>query len=57
MSPGFAVDESPDHLGEALRLPPQYERYRDRIEERLTPLANPHVRLGRPAAVTSREDR
>jgi glyoxalase family protein len=38
-SPGFAVDEEPEHLGEELRLPPQYERYRTRIEEILTPLA------------------
>jgi glyoxalase family protein len=38
-SPGFAVDEKPEHLGEALRLPPQYEQYRARIEEILTPLA------------------
>ncbi|WP_109698371.1 ring-cleaving dioxygenase [Chitinophaga deserti] len=26
--PGFAIDETPDHLGEALRLPPQYEPMR-----------------------------
>ena len=25
-SPGFAIDEDPEHLGEELRLPPQYER-------------------------------
>ena len=24
-SPGFATDEDPEHLGEALRLPPQHE--------------------------------
>ncbi len=40
-SPGFAVDEEPEHLGEALRLPPQYERRRDQLERSLTPLANP----------------
>ena len=27
-SPGFAVDEDPAHLGEALRLPPQHEHLR-----------------------------
>jgi glyoxalase family protein len=42
-SPGFAVDEDPDHLGEALRLPPQYEHLRDRIEPLLTPLENPRA--------------
>ena len=38
LSPGFAVDEDPDHLGEALRLPPQHEHLRERLEKRLTPL-------------------
>lgn len=56
VSPGFTVDEAPDHLGEALRLPPQYERYRDRIQERLVPLDNPRTRLGPPVA-TSQEGR
>jgi glyoxalase family protein len=42
-SPGFAIDEDPEHLGEALRLPPQYERLRDRLERSLTPLENPRV--------------
>lgn len=55
--PGFAVDESPEHLGEALRLPPQYERYRDQIEERLTPLDNPRVRLARTPAGAPEDDR
>lgn len=45
-SPGFAVDEDPDDLGEALRLPPQFEPYRDQISARLTPLRRPV----RPAA-------
>lgn len=53
--PGFAVDEAPDHLGEALRLPPQYERYRDAIEERLTPLDNPRARTPTPVAADIRE--
>jgi glyoxalase family protein len=47
-SPGFAVDEDPDHLGEALRLPPQYENLRDRLEAELTPLVNPRARTARP---------
>lgn len=53
--PGFAVDESAAHLGEGLRLPPQYERYRDRIEERLVPLDNPRARIAPPVAATNRE--
>jgi glyoxalase family protein len=48
-SPGFAVDEDPDHLGEALRLPPQYEPYRERIAERLAPLRNPRAGRAVPA--------
>ena len=28
LSPGFAVDEDPEHLGEALRLPKQHEHLR-----------------------------
>ncbi|NKX43242.1 ring-cleaving dioxygenase [Roseicyclus persicicus] len=36
--PGFAVDEDAAHLGEALKLPPQYEPYRARIERVLPPL-------------------
>lgn len=30
--PGFAVDEAPDSLGQALKLPAQYEAQRSRIE-------------------------
>jgi glyoxalase family protein len=41
LSPGFAVDEDPEHLGEALRLPSQHEHLRDALEESLTPLVNP----------------
>ncbi|MGF1446993.1 MAG: ring-cleaving dioxygenase [Pikeienuella sp.] len=36
--PGFAVDEAPEALGQALKLPAQYEPYRDRIEGALPPL-------------------
>ena len=47
VSPGFAVDEEPDRLGEELRLPPQFEPYRDRIAERLAPLRNPRTEVTR----------
>jgi glyoxalase family protein len=40
-SPGFAVDEDPDHLGEELRLPPQHEHLRAQLERTLTPIRNP----------------
>jgi len=36
--PGFAVDEDAAHLGEALKLPAQYEPHRARIEQVLPPL-------------------
>jgi glyoxalase family protein len=42
-SPGFAVDEDPAHLGEALRLPAQHERLRPQLERILTPLINPRA--------------
>jgi glyoxalase family protein len=38
---GFATDEPASALGEALRLPPQHEHLRDRLERTLTPLVNP----------------
>jgi glyoxalase family protein len=41
--PGFATDEDPAHLGEALRLPPQHEHLRERLERTLTPLQNPRA--------------
>jgi glyoxalase family protein len=40
---GFAIDEPVESLGEALRLPPQYERQREVLEQRLTPLVNPRA--------------
>ena len=40
-SPGFAVDEDPSALGQALKLPPQHERMRERIERTLPPLRLP----------------
>jgi glyoxalase family protein len=42
-SPGFAVDEDPEHLGEELRLPTQHERLRPLLEQHLTPLTNPRT--------------
>lgn len=36
--PGFARDEAPDHLGEALKLPRQHERLRQVIEAHLEPI-------------------
>jgi glyoxalase family protein len=37
-NPGFAVDEAKEHLGEALKLPSEYEVYRKKIEEVLPKL-------------------
>ena len=46
-SPGFAIDEDPAHLGEALRLPPQHEQLREQLEQTLTPLTNPRAKAAR----------
>src|SRR5687768_8525172 len=43
LSPGFAVDEDPEHLGEALRLPAMHEHLRAQLEQILTPVSNPRV--------------
>ncbi len=42
------TDEPADRLGEELRLPPQYEPLRERIEEVLGPLASPRAPQARP---------
>src|SRR3954451_8877137 len=42
-SPGFAVDEDAERLGEELRLPSQHERLRPQLERLLTPLTNPRT--------------
>ena len=42
-SPGFAVDEDPERLGEELRLPKQHEHLRPQLERLLQPLANPRT--------------
>jgi glyoxalase family protein len=44
-SPGFAVDEDPEHLGERLTLPPRFEHLREQIEATLKPIPNPRVAL------------
>ncbi len=43
LSPGFAVDEDPDHLGEQLRLPKQHEHLRPQLERTLRPVSNPRA--------------
>ena len=48
--PGFTADESLETLGEALTLPPDYERLRDKIEPQLTPL--PDTRQWRRATTS-----
>jgi glyoxalase family protein len=44
LSPGFAVDEPAESLGESLVLPERYESRRERIERILTPVVNPRTR-------------
>ena len=39
--PGFAVDEPLEQLGRDLKLPPQHEHLRPRLEHVLTPLGDP----------------
>jgi glyoxalase family protein len=41
IGPGFTSDEPLETLGERLSLPPDFERLRDQLEERLTPLPDP----------------
>jgi glyoxalase family protein len=43
LGPGFAVDEDPRHLGEALILPPAFEHLRPKLEPVLTPLPDPRA--------------
>jgi glyoxalase family protein len=40
---GFDYDEPVESLGEALKLPPQYEAQREQLERELTPLTNPRA--------------
>jgi glyoxalase family protein len=51
LSPGFATDEDPGHLGEALRLPHMHEHLREELERSLRPVVNPRAR--RRAAASS----
>jgi len=41
LSPGFAIDEDPDHLGEELRLPKMHAHLREHLEHTLRPVLNP----------------
>jgi glyoxalase family protein len=43
IGPGFATDEDPEHLGERLSLPPNYEHLREELEPKLTPLPDPRA--------------
>jgi glyoxalase family protein len=43
LGPGFGADEDPEHLGERLSLPPNYERLRPQLERALTPLPDPRA--------------
>jgi glyoxalase family protein len=40
---GFEYDEPVESLGQALKLPPQYESHRAQLEQALTPLTNPRA--------------
>ena len=42
IGPGFTADEPFETLGESLSLPPNYEQYRDRLANILTPLPDYH---------------
>ncbi len=41
--PGFLLDETAAELGTSLKLPPQYESMRERLEKALPPLRLPHA--------------
>jgi glyoxalase family protein len=43
MGPGFDADEDASQLGQRLSLPPKFERLRDQLEQRLTPLPDPRA--------------
>jgi glyoxalase family protein len=44
LSPGFAVDEDPERLGEELRLPAMHAHLRPQLEAALRPVVNPRTR-------------
>ncbi|MBD0286510.1 MAG: ring-cleaving dioxygenase [Flavisolibacter sp.] len=43
--PGFLIDEPKEHLGEALKLPQQYEPYRTELEQTLVPINIEHEKF------------
>jgi glyoxalase family protein len=43
LSPGFAVDEEPEHLGEELRVPNMHTQLRPELEHSLAPIVNPRT--------------
>jgi glyoxalase family protein len=47
IGPGFSADEDPDHLGERLSLPPEFEHLREQLEPKLTPLPDPRASWSR----------
>ena len=49
IGPGFTADEPFETLGESLSLPPNYEQYREQVEQILTPLPNPRRDRARAA--------
>jgi glyoxalase family protein len=49
IGPGFTADEPFETLGESLSLPPNYEQYREQVEQILTPLPNPRRDRSRAA--------
>jgi glyoxalase family protein len=51
--PGFAIDESPETLGESLVLAPFLEPHRAEIEKRLAPLTAPRIPQPAPAGSAS----
>ena len=42
--PGFLIDEPKESLGTSLKLPVQYESWRNKLEKALVPLSIPHPR-------------
>jgi glyoxalase family protein len=53
IGPGFTSDESKDHLGERLSLPPTFEHYRAQVEASLTPLPNLRLQAASKSPATS----
>ena len=47
LGPGFGIDEDPEHLGESLILPPDFEHLRSQVEHVLTPLPDPRAAWAR----------